>query len=163
MPPRNARSLEEMPDRQALLARSGLEFMQEMIAGHLPAPPIGATLGFWPVSVEIGRVAFEGRPAFDVTNPMRGVHGGWYAAILDSCMGCAVMTELARGEVYTTLEFKVNITRALPLDCPVRAIGTVQHKGRSTAVAMGELRGIEDDRLYATGSTTCIVLRPEAG
>jgi acyl-coenzyme A thioesterase PaaI-like protein len=42
----------------------------------------------------------------------------------------------------------------------VRATGLIQHKGRSTAVAMGELRGIEDGRIYATGSTTCLVMRP---
>jgi len=57
----------------------------------------------------------------------------------------------------------VNITRTLPLGVPVRAIGEVQHRGRSTAVARGELRGQEDDRLYATGTTTCLVMRPEAG
>jgi len=76
-------------------------------------------------------------------------------------MGCAVMTELARGEIYTTLEFKTNITRALALGQTVRAIGTVQHRGRSTGVATGELRGVEDGKLYATGSTTCIILRPD--
>lgn len=160
---RIATSIDELPDRTELRARSGLEFVQAMIAGDLPGPPIGATLGFWPVSAERGLVTFEGRAGFGATNPMRGVHGGWYGAILDSCMGCAVMTELARGEIYTTLEFKVNITRALPMDYLVRAIGRVQHKGRSTAVATGELRGCDDDRLYATGSTTCIILRPEAG
>jgi len=156
----SATSRDDLPESKVLLARSGLESMQAMISGELPGPPICATLGFWPLSAERGLVIFEGRAGLDVTNPMRGVHGGWYGAILDSCMGCAVMTELARGEVYSTLEFKVNITRALPLDRLVRAIGTVQHKGRSTAVAIGELRGLEDDRLYATGSTTCITLRP---
>lgn len=159
---RTATSLEDLPDRAALRARSGLDFVQAMIAGDLPGPPIGATLGFWPLRAERGLVTFAGRTGFDVTNPMRGVHGGWYGAILDSCMGCAVMTELARGEIYTTLEFKVNITRALPLDTLVHAIGRVQHRGRSTAVATGELRGCDDDRLYATGSTTCIILPPDA-
>jgi uncharacterized protein (TIGR00369 family) len=163
MPVRRATSLDDLPDRSDLLSRSGLEFMQDMIAGRLAGPPIGATLGFWPVLAEDGRVVFEGAPGFDVTNPMRGVHGGWFGAILDSCMACAVMTRLARGEVYTTLEYKVNITRALPLDTTVRAIGTVSHSGRSTGVAMGELRGLSDDRLYATGSTTCIIMRPEPG
>ncbi|WP_294610822.1 PaaI family thioesterase [Roseovarius sp.] len=162
MPIRHATSLDDLPDRSDLMSRSGLEFMQDMIAGQLSGPPIGATLGFWPVLAEDGRVIFEGTPGFDVTNPMRGVHGGWFGAILDSCMACAVMTKLARGEIYTTLEYKVNITRALPLGTKVRAIGTVAHSGRSTGVANGELRGAEDDRLYATGSTTCIIMRPES-
>ncbi|MBT3466331.1 MAG: PaaI family thioesterase, partial [Rhodobacteraceae bacterium] len=36
--------------------------------------------------------------------------------------------------------------------------GTVDHAGRSTGVASGEIRGVEDGKLYATGSTTCIIM-----
>jgi uncharacterized protein (TIGR00369 family) len=162
MPSHHATSLDELPDMTAILARSGLEFIEDMIAGRLPGPPIGATLGFSPIGAARGHVVFEGAARFDVTNPMRGVHGGWYGAILDSCMGCAVMTALERGETYTTLEYKVNIIRALPLEVPVEAIGTLEHKGRSTAVARGELRGRTDGRLYATGTTTCLVMRPDS-
>lgn len=155
---RIATSLDELPDRDDLLSRSGLEFMQDMVAGRLAGPPIGAAMGFWPMQAEAGRVVFEGAPGLDAANPMRGVHGGWYGAILDSCMACAVMTTVPRGSVYTTLEYKVNITRAIPLDTPVRATGTVSHAGRSTGVAAGEIRGADDGRLYATGSTTCLIM-----
>jgi len=41
----------------------------------------------------------------------------------------------------------------------VEAIGTIQHSGRSTGVANGEIRGVEDGRLYATGSTTCLIMK----
>jgi len=155
---RIATSLSNLPDTDALLSRSGLEFMQDIVAGTLAGPPIGATLNFWPISAEDGSVVFEGTPAFEVTNPMRGTHGGWYGAILDSCMACAVMTKLARGQVYTTLEFKVNIIRAIPLGTQVLATGRVQHAGRSTAVANGEIRGADDGRLYSSGSTTCMIM-----
>ena len=73
---------------------------------------------------------------------------------------CAVMTTVPRGSYYTTLEYKVNITRALPLGREVLAIGTVDHGGRSTGVASGEIRGAEDGKLYATGSTTCLIMTP---
>lgn len=157
--PRVAETLDDMPGMDDLLARSGLEFVEDMIAGRLPGPPIGPTLGFAPVLAEDGRVVFEGTPEFGATNPMRGVHGGWYGAILDSCMGCAVMTKVPRGSVYTTLEYKVNITRAIPLGLRVRATGVVDHAGRSTGVASGEIRGIDDGKLYATGSTTCLIMK----
>src|SRR6056297_3551143 len=98
--PDHATSLDDLPDMTALLSRSGLDFMRDMIAGTLPGPPIGATLGFHPVVAEPGCVVFEGTPSFAALNPMRGVHGGWYGAILDSCMGCAVMTELARRDLH---------------------------------------------------------------
>ncbi|MFB9149389.1 PaaI family thioesterase [Roseovarius ramblicola] len=160
MPRIPATSSADLPDRAALLTRSGLEFIEDMIAGRLPPPPIGETLGFAAVEATRGGTVFAGAARLGAMNPMGGVHGGWYGAILDSCMGCAVMTELARGEIYTTLDFSVNITRALPEGTPVRAVGEVQHRGRSTAVARGELRGRDDDRLYATGTTTCLVMRP---
>lgn len=153
-----AGSVEELPGPGDVLSRSGLDFMQDVVAGRLPGPPIGQTLGFWPVEAGPGRVVFEGAAGFGAMNMMRGVHGGWYGAILDSCMACAVMTEVPKGSFYTTLEFKVNITRALPASLPVRAIGTVLHAGRSTGVAVGEVRGVEDGRLYASGSTTCIIM-----
>ena len=156
---RVAGSMEELPDQGDVLSRSGLEFMQDVVAGVLAGPPIGHTLGFWPLEAVRGRVVFEGTPGFDATNMMRGTHGGWYGAILDSCMACAVMTEVPKGAYYTTLEFKVNITRAVPVGMAVRAVGTVQHAGRSTGVAVGEVRGVEDGRLYATGSTTCIIMQ----
>lgn len=157
-----AQSLEEIADRNALLSRSGLQFMRDVLAGKLPVPPIGPTLGFAPVLVEPGRVDFEGAPGFGALNPMRGVHGGWYGAILDSAMGCATMTLLERGQVYTTLEFKVNITRALPVGMVAVATGLVQHGGRRTAVATAELHGKKDGALYATGSSTCLIMTPAA-
>jgi len=75
-------------------------------------------------------------------------------------MGCAVMTGLAQGEMFTTLEHTVPLARAVPPGLRLRAFGTVRHRGRSTAVAVGGLIGIEDGRLYATGSTTCLIMRP---
>lgn len=158
MNPHTAQSLEELPDLEDLRSRTGLEFMQDVAAGRLSGPPIGETLGFGIASVEPGRVAFQGAAEFKVTNPMRGVHGGWYGALLDSCMGCAVMTVLEKGQAYTTLEYKVNFTRALPLGMRVEAVGRVSHAGRRTAVATGEIRGAEDGKLYASGSTTCLVM-----
>ncbi len=102
-------------------------------------------------------MTFTGTPQFDHLTPMGGVHGGWYGAILDSAMGCAAMSVVPKGHWYTTLEYKVNLARALPLGVEVLAEATVQHGGRSTVVAEARLTG-PDGRLYATGSTTCIVM-----
>ena len=54
----------------------------------------------------------------------------------------------------------VNITRNLPVDTEIVCEGVVQHGGRTTGVAAGTLRGADDGRLYATGSTTCLVMTP---
>lgn len=156
--PTIAHSPADLPSRDELLSLSGLEFMQGILAGTLPPPPIAATMGYRLIEVTDGKVTFRGTPEFNVTNPMGTVHGGWYGTLLDSAMACAVMTKVPRGSVYTTLEYKINITRNIPLGMSIDCIGTVQHSGRSTGVANGEIRGTDDGRLYATGSTTCIIM-----
>ena len=49
--------------------------------------------------------------------------------------------------------------RPIPLGMLIDSIGEIDHAGRSTAVAHGEIRGVEDGRLYATGTTTCIIMK----
>ena len=157
--PRIATTPDEMISREEALKLSGLEFMQKILDGTNPGPPIANTMGYVLHAVEEGRVVFRGTPAFKVTNPMGTVHGGWYGTLLDSAMACAVMTGIPRGSVYTTLEYKINILRAVPLGMTVDTIGITDHVGRSTGIAHGEIRGVEDGKLYATGSTTCIVMK----
>lgn len=154
-----------MPDKQhghasrdTLLSMSGREFMEGILSGTLPRPPMAGLMGFAVTAVADGVVSFEGAPPPQATNPMGSVHGGWYGTILDSAMGCAVMTKVPKGSVYTTLEYKVNLTRAIPVGMDVRATATVLHAGRSTATATAELRGVADGKLYASGSTTCIIM-----
>ncbi|MCC5989184.1 MAG: PaaI family thioesterase [Pararhodobacter sp.] len=155
--PFTAQRPEDMPDRDTVAGMSGLEFLQAMRDGRLAGPPMAATLGFSLHSVKEGVAVFRGAPAFAHLNPMGAVHGGWYGAVLDSALGCAVASRLPVGRGYTTLEFKVNLIRALPIGMVVDCVGRASHVGRSTGVAEGEIRGVEDGRLYATGSTTCLV------
>ena len=155
-----ARSPADMPDARTMLGQSGLEFITAIKEGRLPGAPIAGIMGYAMHAVEEGRVSFRGAPAFEHLNPMGGVHGGWYGTLLDSAMGCAVATILPKGKTYSTLEYKINITRALKPGTLIDCTATVQHAGRSTAVAVGEIRGVEDGKLYATGSTTCILMTP---
>ena len=154
-----AQSVEDLPTQDELLSISGLEAMQRMVRGEIAGPPIARTMGYALTEAEDGYAVFMGIPDFNVTNPMGTVHGGWYGTLLDSCMACAVMTKVPRGSVYTTLEYKINILRPIPLGTEIKAVGQAQHVGRSTGIANGEIRGVADNRLYATGSTTCIVMK----
>ena len=153
-----AQSPDELVRPADLMQMSGFEFMTGILEGRLPAPPISRALGYALHAVEDGRVVFRGTPTFGMTNPTGTVHGGWYGTLLDSAMACAVMTRVAKGSIYTTLEYKINIIRAVPLGTQVDCTGLTDHVGRSTGVAHGEIRGVGDGRLYATGSTTCIVM-----
>lgn len=153
-----AQSPDQMPSREVLSQMSGLEFLQALLEGKLAGPPISQTLNMRLMDVAKGHARFRGTPEFSSLNPLGGVHGGWYGALLDSALGCAVMTVVPKGAWYTTLEYKVNLTRAIPVGREVECVGTIVHAGRTTGVAEAVIRGVADGKIYATGSTTCLIM-----
>lgn len=156
--PYAAQSPDQLTPRDKILSMSGMEFMQRLLKGEIAGAPIAGTLKLTLLEVDDGRVVFSGTPAFGALNPSGAVHGGWYGTLLDSALGCAVMTKVPKGSIYTTLEYKVNITRAIPPGMLAHCTAWTDHAGRSTAVAHGEIRGADDGKLYAAGSTTCIIM-----
>lgn len=152
-----ARSPADLLKVSDLAQMSGFDFIDGMRSGRFPHPPIAKTLSYRLVEVERGRVVFEGAPEFAAYNPLGGVHGGWFGTLLDSCMACAVQTTLPAGKGYTTVEYKITILRPAFEDTPpLRAVGTVVTSGRRIATATGEMVD-PDGKLYATGTTTCLV------
>ena len=142
---------------EVLLSYDGLSFLKALIAGELPAPPIQQTLGFMLAEAEPGRALFRGTPEYRHYNPIGTIHAGFAATLLDSAMACAVHTTLAKGEAYTTLEFKINLVRALTDKVgPVTAEGVVLHRGRTIATAEGYLKDAAG-KLYAHANTTCVI------
>ena len=145
---------------QSVRVLTGLQFLQKIIAGELPPPPISQTLDYSLLEAEEGRAVFGIRPAEIHYNPIGMVHGGVPCTLLDSAMACAIQTMLPLGVAYTTLELKVNIIKAIGKDTGLlRAEGKLIHAGRSTAVAEGRLTD-EAGKLYAHATTTCMILRP---
>lgn len=143
---------------ESLTHMSGLEFLAAIRDGRLPGPPIGLVLAFRLIEVEHGRAVFEGRPSFEHYNPIGTVHGGYASTLLDSCMACAVQSTLPRGTGYTTLEFKVNLVRAITVDTGVvRAEGKALTVGRRIGTAEGRLVD-SAGKLLAHGTTTCLIM-----
>jgi uncharacterized protein (TIGR00369 family) len=140
---------------------AGLDFLRAIMAGGLPLPAIQASLDFRLVEIDEGRVVFKGSPGEYLYNPLGSVHGAYYAALLDSALGCAIHTLLPAGAHYTTLEYKVNMVRAMDKDTgPLLAEGTVVHPGRR--VATSEARIVDEaGKLYAHGTCACMVFPPE--
>ncbi|WP_342128841.1 PaaI family thioesterase [Hydrogenophaga sp. OTU3427] len=140
-----------------LVGKTGLQQMQALLDGHTPYPHIADTMDFTLVEVGEGRAVFQGTPQMKHYNPLGSVHGGWYATLLDSALGCAVHTMMPVGRAYTTAELGVNIVRAASFKSgPLRAIGTVIHCGRQMATAEARIVG-PDGKLYAHATTTCLV------
>lgn len=142
---------------EILLSYSGLDFLQGMIAGKIPNPPISKVLNFHLAEVSEGRAVFEGGPDASFYNPIGTVHGGFAMTLLDSALGCAIFSTLAKGEAWTTLEIKVNLTRPILKDTGLlRAEGRVIHRGRTVATSQGELKD-KAGKLYAHATTTCMI------
>ena len=143
--------------REQVADLTGLEVMQGLLSGELPYATIAQTLDYLLVAVSRGHATFQGTPGTGHLNPMGTIHGGWFATLLDSALGCAVHTMMPAGRGYTTAELSVNIVRALTPQVPrVRAEGKVLHCGRQLATAEARLVGA-DGTLYAHATTTCLV------
>ena len=137
---------------------SGLEYFRRMLAGELPAPPMLQLMGIRLVEVDKGRVVFAATAEERFYNGTGVAHGGFAATLLDTALGCAINTTTPAGKRFTTLELKVNLTRPLTIAAgEVRCEGVAIHVGGRTATA--EARIVDrNGKLYAHGSTTCIVV-----
>ncbi len=139
---------------------SGIEYLKALQSGKFPPSPIAALIGMWLTEVSEGLVVFAAEPKEFHYNPLGTVHGGVIATLLDSALGCAVQSMLPAGTSYTTLEIKVNYLRSITIKTgTVYCKGKIIHVGGRIATAEGSLTDV-DGKLYAHGTTTCIILRP---
>src|SRR6185436_14628063 len=139
---------------------SGLEFLRKIVDGEIPPPPIGSLMNFAIAEFSEGSAVFVVEPAEYHYNPIGVVHGGVAATLLDSAMGCAVHSTLPAGAAYTTLEIKVNYLRPISAETgEVRCEANIIHLGSRTATAEGKILD-QRGKLYAHGTTTCIIFRP---
>ncbi|MDT4937850.1 MAG: hypothetical protein QOG80_1521 [Pseudonocardiales bacterium] len=140
---------------------SGMEYIQALLDGSIPPPPIVALMNMTLVAAEVGRVTFRCEPNESQYNPIGTVHGGLVCTLLDSVAGCAVQTTLPKGQAYTSLEIKINYLRpVLATTGTLTAVGTVTKPGRRAAFAEGTVTDSEG-RLVATASSTLLVFPVE--
>lgn len=136
---------------------SGLEYLRQVQSGELPASPMTALLNIVIVEVSEGRAVLSATPTASHTNGMGIVHGGLAATLLDTALGCAVNSLMPTGRLFTTLEVKVNFTRAIHEEVGrLRCEAWVVHSGRRTATAEGRVLD-QAGKLYAHGSGTWIL------
>lgn len=144
-------------DDETSAAPDGLDLLLDRIRNGPPVP-ISEVVGMRVISAERGHVVFaaDAEPRF--ANPMGGLHGGLIATVLDSALGCAAMTVLPAGKLYTTLTLEVKYLRATPLDgSELVAEGTVVHSGRRQITVEGSLTNAAG-KVVATATSTCLVL-----
>ena len=137
---------------------SGLEAMQAIRDGALPAPPMAVLMNCDITEVEPGRVVFTCTPGEEHYNPLGTVHGGLACTLLDTVVGCAAHTTLDAGAGYTSIELKASYLRPITLASgTLTATGWVVKGGRRIIFADGEIHD-EHGNLVATASSSLLVL-----
>jgi uncharacterized protein (TIGR00369 family) len=145
------------PTVAALSGKAGIEVLQAMAAGQLPAPPVMQTLDIEAVAFEVGRAVFSLVPAEMHYNPLGSVHGGVIATLLDSAAGCAVHSVLPLGSGYTSVDLHTTFLRAVTVASGrITAEGVVLNRGGRTALAQATLTD-ERGRLVAHATSTCLI------
>lgn len=148
------------PQAVQALTMSGLDYLNAMIAGEIPAPPIASHINLEVVGVSLGEAIMAATPDESHYNPIGSVHGGFVATLLDSVCGCAVQTTLPAGVAYTSLDLKVSFLRGMTSDTGrVVAHGRVTKPGSRAAFVEADIRDA-DGRLLATATSTCLVFTP---
>jgi uncharacterized protein (TIGR00369 family) len=139
---------------------TGLELLQAMGRGDLPAPPIMHMIGADGLAAEEGSVTVRLSPQEFHYNPLGTVHGGVISTLLDTAAACSVHTTLPAGVGYTSLDLNVKFLRPVTLDSgKLTCRGEVLQRGRRTALAEARLTDAKG-KLLAHATSTCLILNP---
>jgi uncharacterized protein (TIGR00369 family) len=145
------------PGTAAGLSMPGIDYMQAVMKGELPPPPISQTMQFDLVEVAPGRAVFTCTPDESVYNPIGVVHGGLVCTLLDSAAGCALHTTLPAGRGYTSVEIKVSYLKAVRATSGLlTATGTVVKSGSRVGFTEATVTD-GSGALVATASSTLLV------
>ena len=135
----------------------GVDFLQSMVDGEVPGPPIASLLGMSLMSVSPGQAVFTVLPDESMYNPIGAVHGGIVCTLLDSALGCALHTTLPAGKGYTSVEIKVSYLKAVrPSSGLLTATGRVVRAGSRVGFTEGEVVDASG-AVVATATSTLLV------
>jgi uncharacterized protein (TIGR00369 family) len=145
------------PQASQALTMSGLDYLNAMIGGSIPAPPIASHIDLEMIEATAGAVVMAATPDESHYNPIGSVHGGFVATLLDSVCGCAVQSTLPAGTAYTSLDLNVSFLRGITVDTGrVVATGRVTKPGSRAAFVEADVKDASG-RLLATATSTCLV------
>jgi uncharacterized protein (TIGR00369 family) len=137
--------------------RTGLELLQAMARGELPAPPVMHLIDMAGMEVEEGSVTVYLMPQEFHYNPLGSVHGGVLSTLLDTAAACSVHTTLPAGVGYTSQDLNVKFLRPVTVASGrITCRGTVLQRGRRTALAEARMTD-EQGRLVAHATSSCLI------
>ena len=138
--------------------RDGLAVLQALARDELPAPPLTFLTGLRLVEVTDGTATCTLPASGWLCNPAGMIQGGVLAMLVDAALGMAVQTTVPAGTAIASLDLKVNLLRPAPPDGrALVARASVVHRGRTLAVAHGEVTDAEG-RPVALSTATVTIL-----
>ncbi len=121
---------------------------------HGMAENLGYTMG----NCELGNVTLHYTPKERHMNLIGSLHGGILASLLDTAMGCAVMTYLEVSEKHTMTDLNTKFIRAvMNADEQLTIVGRVEHPGRRLIATEGTIHN-QDGKLIARSIASAIRL-----
>ena len=111
-----------------------MDYLNKIVRGEIPPPPIEQTLGLKMISIEGGRCLMELEIDERHTNPFGSGHGGLVCDLADAAMGAACHSTLADDQTCSTLELKISFLRPA-LAGRLQAEGKVIKDGRTVSFA----------------------------
>jgi uncharacterized protein (TIGR00369 family) len=133
------------------------DYLQSMIDGKLPVPPIADLIGIRLTNIANGSVTMEMDASEKHWNPMKTLHGGVLCDIADAAMGTSFFTTLDEGESYTTVDLSIKFLSPV-IKGKIIAHGYVVRRGRHLGYMECELRDVNDN-LVAKASSSCIIIK----
>jgi uncharacterized protein (TIGR00369 family) len=144
--------------RAGAAGRSGRGFLEAIIAGELPPPPMAALIGAELLAAGDGEALFMCAPDESTYNPVGIVHGGLLCTLLDTAAGCAVNTLLPAGAGFSSIELKVSFLAPLRSGDRIEVRGRVLRIGGRVAFAEAHARD-EHGQLVGHATTTLAITR----
>jgi len=155
----------EWRDQGPLLASkadmSGLDYLTGIVDGTIVPPPVAQVMDMAVVSAEPGRVRFTMPVKEFFTNHLGVLAGGILSTVMDSALGCAVLSLVKPDDDIVTLDLNIDFLRPIRRNSgPVTVNAEVVSLGRSRALSTCQAIDVEG-RVCAIGKSNCLI-RPKA-
>lgn len=137
---------------------TGMERVQRFSSGADGRTGASLYLGYTFESIDEGHVCLGFEPTAEHVNLFQTVHGGVLAGLLDTAMGCSLITLLDVGEHDTIIDLQTKFVRPVVVGGgPYRVHAGVEHRGRRQCTMSGRIVDT-DDKLYATATSTALII-----
>jgi len=131
------------------------QYLEDMIQGKVPPPPIAQLLGFKITNYCEGCTTIEMEATEKYWNPMKTLHGGIYCDLADAAMGFSFFTTLKDDEMFTTVDLRINYLKPVTTGKLIASSNIIK-RGKRLGYMECEIVN-EQGKLVAKASSTCIV------